>query len=185
VEVGAAERVSSPNGAAPPDEEAAVSVRNLRVGYRTPDGPLWAVDGVDFDIRPGESLGLVGESGCGKSSLGRALLQLMPPDGVVRGRVKIGGRNLVGASEAVLRRRRGEDVGLIFQEPMTRLNPLLKVSDHLVETIRTHRPNTSRDGPARWLAARCPRWVSRPRGWTAIRTSSPAACARGPCWRWP
>src|SRR5699024_12257977 len=55
-------------------DDNAVSVGNLRVGYRTPDGPLWAVDGVDFDIRRGESLGLVGESGCGKSSLGRALI---------------------------------------------------------------------------------------------------------------
>lgn len=139
------EPVSTPNGAAPPDEKTAVSVRGLRVGYRTPDGPLWAVDGVDFDIWPGESLGLVGESGCGKSSLGRALLQLMPPGGVVRGRVEVGGRDLVGASEATLRRWRGEDVGLIFQEPMTRLNPLLKVSDHFVEMIRTHQPDTSKN----------------------------------------
>jgi oligopeptide/dipeptide ABC transporter ATP-binding protein len=145
MEVGASERVTSPNGATLPDEETAVSVRGLRVGYRTPDGPLWAVDGVDFDIRPGESLGLVGESGCGKSSLGRALLQLMPPGGVVRGQIEVGGRNLVGASEATLRRLRGEDVGLVFQEPMTRLNPLLKVSDHFVEMIRTHQPDTSRD----------------------------------------
>ncbi|MQA83426.1 MAG: ATP-binding cassette domain-containing protein [Streptosporangiales bacterium] len=123
----------------------AVSVRGLRVGYRTPDGPLWAVDGVDFEIQPGESLGLVGESGCGKSSLGRALLQLMPPGGVVRGRVEIAGKDLVGASESTLRRRRGEDVSLVFQEPMTRLNPLMRVSDHFVEVIRTHKPDTSRN----------------------------------------
>ena len=126
----------------------AVSVRGLRVGYRTPDGPLWAVDGADFDIQPGESLGLVGESGCGKSSLGRALLQLMPPGGVVRGRVDVGGENLVGASERALRRRRGEDISLVFQEPMTRLNPLMRVSDHFVEVIRTHQPDTSKDEAA-------------------------------------
>src|SRR5699024_9952532 len=65
----------------PAAADTAVTVRNLRVGYRTPDGPLWAVDGVNFAIRRGESLGLVGESGCGKSSLGRALMQIMPPGG--------------------------------------------------------------------------------------------------------
>lgn len=133
------------SGAAGDGRAPAVRVRDLRVGYRTPDGPLWAVDGVDFEIRPGESLGLVGESGCGKSSLGRALLQLMPPGGAVRGEVDINGRDLVGASEATLRRMRGEDAALVFQEPMTRLNPLMKVSDHFVETIRTHQPDVSKD----------------------------------------
>ncbi len=122
----------------------AVTVRNLRAGYRTADGPVWAVDGVDFEIRPGESLGLVGESGCGKSSLGRALLQIMPPGGVTRGSVEVGGEELVGASERRLRARRGEDLALIFQEPMTRLDPLMTVSDHFVEMIRTHHPKTSR-----------------------------------------
>lgn len=142
---GRAEARAGPDVLVSRGAEPAVSVRGLRVGYRTPDGPLWAVDGVDFDIQPGESLGLVGESGCGKSSLGRALLQLMPPGGVVRGRVEVGGEDLVGAAEATLRRRRGEDVSLVFQEPMTRLNPLMRVSDHFVEMIRTHRPGTPKD----------------------------------------
>ncbi len=120
--------------------DKAVVVRNLRVGYRTIDGPLWAVDGVGFEIRHGESLGLVGESGCGKSSLGRALMQIMPPGGVTRGSVKVGGEELIGASAHRLQQRRGNDMALIFQEPMTRLNPLMRVSDHFVEMIRTHRP---------------------------------------------
>jgi oligopeptide/dipeptide ABC transporter ATP-binding protein len=131
-------------GALVADVRPALRVRDLRVGYRTPRGALWAVDGVDFELWPGESLGLVGESGCGKSSLGRALLQLMPPGGVVRGSVELEGRELVGASEAWLRRARGERIALVFQEPMTRLNPLLRVSDHFVEAIRAHRPDTSR-----------------------------------------
>jgi oligopeptide/dipeptide ABC transporter ATP-binding protein len=129
----------------------ALRVRNLRVGYRTVRGPLWAVDGADLEVWPGESLGLVGESGCGKSSLGRALLQLMPPGGVVRGSVQLqagpsdgaaGGPavELVGASEALLRQARGGRIALIFQEPMTRLNPLLRVGQHFVEAIRAHRP---------------------------------------------
>jgi len=126
-------------------EDNAVTARKLRAGYRTPDGPLWAVDGVDFEIRPGESLGLVGESGCGKSSLGRALLQILPPGGVTRGSVKVGGDELVGESERRLRQRRGDDMSLIFQEPMTRLDPLMTVSDHFVEMIRTHYPRTAKD----------------------------------------
>ncbi|QBI21515.1 ABC transporter ATP-binding protein [Egibacter rhizosphaerae] len=130
-----------------------LSVSDLRVGYRTPRGPLWAVDGVDFELRPGEALGLVGESGCGKSSLGRALLNLMPPGGQVRGRVELAPRgthegegpvDLVNASERQLRRIRGERASLVFQEPMTRLDPLMRVSDHFLEAIRAHRPRTDK-----------------------------------------
>ncbi|MPZ89474.1 MAG: ATP-binding cassette domain-containing protein [Nitriliruptorales bacterium] len=121
----------------------ALRVRSLRVGYRTARGPLWAVDDVSFDVHPGESLGLVGESGCGKSSLGRGLLQLLPPGGVARGSVQLGDRELVGASSRRLREIRGEDAALVFQEPMTRLDPLMRVSDHFVEAIRAHRPGTS------------------------------------------
>lgn len=127
-------------------EEAPVArLRDLRVGYRTPSGPLWAVDGVDVELYPGECVGLVGESGSGKSSMGRALLRLMPPGGVVDGQVDINGTDVVAASEPELRRMRGEEVALMFQEPMTRLNPLMRVSDHFVEMIRTHRPGTSKD----------------------------------------
>jgi len=125
--------------------EPVLRVRELRVAYRTTRGPLWAVDGVDLDVRPGESLGLVGESGCGKSSLARALLQLMPPGGVVRGSVRLGDQELVGAPEATLRRLRGNDLALIFQEPMTRLDPLMRLSDHFVEAIRAHDRRTSRN----------------------------------------
>ncbi len=128
-----------------PSQQPVVRARDLRVAYRTERGPLWAVDGADLDVHPGESLGLVGESGCGKSSLGRALMQLMPPGGVVQGSVELLGEELVGAKESLLRQRRGEDMTLIFQEPMSRLNPLEKVSDHFVEMIRTHRPGTSKD----------------------------------------
>src|SRR5699024_10672583 len=127
------------------NDDNAVSVRNLRVGYRTPDGPLWAVDGVDFDIRHGESVGLVGECGCGKSSLGGALMQIMPRGGATQGRVSIHGENLIGAPRHRLRQRRGNDMALIFQEPMTRLNPLMKVSEHFVEMIHTHHPETARE----------------------------------------
>ncbi|MPY80998.1 MAG: ATP-binding cassette domain-containing protein [Actinophytocola sp.] len=126
-------------------ERLAARVRDLRVGYRTASGPLWAVDGVSFDLKPGECVALVGESGCGKSSMGRAMLRLMPPGGVVQGQVEIGGTDVVTASESEVRKLRGEGASLMFQEPMTRLNPLQRVSDHFVEMIKTHLPKTSRE----------------------------------------
>lgn len=129
----------------PVAEEAVLDVDELRAGYRTPDGPLWAVDGVSFAVGAGEALGLVGESGCGKSSLGRALLQLMPPGGHVTGSVRLSGEELVGASPTTLRRVRGERASLVFQEPMSRLNPLLRVSDHFVEAVRAHRADATKD----------------------------------------
>ncbi|GAA5129272.1 dipeptide/oligopeptide/nickel ABC transporter permease/ATP-binding protein [Haloechinothrix salitolerans] len=127
------------------DEGLAAKVRDLRVGYRTASGPLWAVDGVSFDIKKGETVALVGESGCGKSSMGRAMLRLMPPGGVVGGQVEIGGTDVATAPESEVRKLRGEGASLMFQEPMTRLNPLERVSDHFVEMIRTHKPKTSRE----------------------------------------
>ncbi len=125
-------------------ESGSVSVQDLSVGYRTPDGPVWAVDGISFEIQPGESLGLVGESGCGKSTLGRALMQLLPPGAGAYGSVRVGDDELIGKSERLLRQQRGEDISMIFQEPMTRLNPLMRVGDHFVEMIRTHRSGISR-----------------------------------------
>ncbi|MPY99895.1 MAG: ATP-binding cassette domain-containing protein [Actinophytocola sp.] len=132
-------------------EGLAVKVRDLRVGYRTASGPLWAVDGVSFDIKRGETVALVGESGCGKSSMGRAMLRLMPPGGVVHGQVDVDGTDVVTAPGSEVRKLRGEGVSLMFQEPMTRLNPLERVSDHFVEMIRTHKPKTARE-QARALA---------------------------------
>src|SRR5699024_4838563 len=80
-----------------------------------------------------------------KSSLGRALMRLLPPGGVVDGSVTVGGHDVTKASARTLRRMRGEDISMVFQEPMTRLNPLMKVSSHFVETIRTHQPRVSAD----------------------------------------
>jgi oligopeptide/dipeptide ABC transporter ATP-binding protein len=118
--------------------EPVVSVRDLRVYYGTPRGVVRAVDRVSLDIGAGEVLGLVGESGCGKSTLGRGILGLLPEAAVSDGQVLYGGRNLVGMSDKELRRLRGPDLGLIFQEPMTRLNPLMRIEDHFRETIEQH-----------------------------------------------
>ena len=125
--------------------DVVLETRDLKVSYGTPRGGLYAVDGVDVTLRAGESLGIVGESGCGKSSLGRGLMQLLPPGGRVEGSVLLAGDELVGSTGSTLRRSRGEDLALIFQEPMTRLDPLMRVADHFVEAIRTHRSDVSRD----------------------------------------
>jgi peptide/nickel transport system ATP-binding protein len=118
--------------------EPVVSVRDLRVYYGTTRGTVRAVDRVSLDIGPGEVLGLVGESGCGKSTLGRGILGLLPEGAASDGEVMYGGRNLVGMSDKELRRLRGPDLGLIFQEPMTRLNPVMRIEDHFRETIEQH-----------------------------------------------
>ncbi len=118
--------------------EPILQVRNLRVYYGTPGRPVRAVDGVSLEIGEREVIGLVGESGCGKSTLGRGILGLLPEGARADGEVLYGGRNLVGLPRKAVRRLRGPDLGLIFQEPMTRLNPLLRISDHFRETLEQH-----------------------------------------------
>jgi peptide/nickel transport system ATP-binding protein len=124
--------------------EPLVSIRDLRIWYGTPRGPVRAVDGVSLDLRAGETVALVGESGCGKSTLGRSLLGLLAPGASVDGTVRYRGEDLTAASPRRLRELRGDEIGLIFQEPMTRLDPLMRVSDHFSEVLRAHVPNLSR-----------------------------------------
>ena len=115
-----------------------LQVNDLRVWYGTDRGPVKAVDGVSLEIRAGETLGVVGESGCGKSTLGRGIMGLLPRGAVTDGEVLFGGRNLVGLGDRELRHLRGPELGLIFQEPMTRLNPLMRIEDHFKETLEAH-----------------------------------------------
>jgi oligopeptide/dipeptide ABC transporter ATP-binding protein len=120
-----------------------LQVRRLRVYYGTPGRPVRAVEDVSLEIGEGEVVGLVGESGCGKSTLGRGILGLLPEGARADGEVLYGGRNLVGLSPKELRRLRGPDLGLVFQEPMTRLNPLSRISEHFRETLKQHEPSLS------------------------------------------
>ena len=146
--------VTPSDGTSPgPVSDTALLVAELRVTYATPRGPVVAVEGASLEIKRGESLGLVGESGCGKSTLGRGILGILPPGTTVTGRVVIGGVDLATLDADDRRRARGERAALIFQEPMTRLDPLQRVEDHFVETIRAHHPETSRSD-ARAMAAK-------------------------------
>ena len=121
------------------------SVENLRVAYPQRRGQSgWAVDGVSLTLQPGEKLGLVGESGCGKSTLGRAAMRLLPESTLIEGQVLFTGESVFEMNASRLRRFRGEAVALIFQDPMTRLDPLMTVGQHCVETLQAHRPNLSK-----------------------------------------
>ena len=134
--------------------EPVLSARDLRVWYGTESGPVRAVDGVSFDVHPGETLGLVGESGCGKTTLGRGLLGLLPRGAKVAGEVRYRDTNLVGLRPREIQALRGPHLGMIFQEPLTRLNPLLRISDHFEETLRAHEADlSSQDARHRALEA--------------------------------
>ncbi|MBW4693591.1 MAG: ABC transporter ATP-binding protein [Lyngbya sp. HA4199-MV5] len=126
--------------------DALFQVDQLRVAYpqRVTEAIAWAVDDVSFSLNPGERLGLVGESGCGKSTLGRAVMRLLPEDTRITGQVTFDGQAVFDLSPAALRRFRGEAVALIFQDPMTRLDPLMTIGDHCLETLRSHQPQLSR-----------------------------------------
>jgi peptide/nickel transport system ATP-binding protein len=116
-------------------------VRDLRTHFFTQDGVTRAVDGVSFEVAPGETLGIVGESGCGKSVTALSIMRLLPPRmaRTVGGTVEFEGRNLLDLSEAEMRDIRGNRVAMIFQEPMTSLNPVLTIGDQISETVRITR----------------------------------------------
>jgi peptide/nickel transport system ATP-binding protein len=123
---------------------AVLDVRDLRVWYAGPNGPVRAVDGVSFALEPGEVLGLVGESGCGKSTLGRGLMGLLPRGAAVDGSLRFDGAELLSLPTKQRERLRGAGMGLIFQEPMTRLDPLMRVSEHFTEALKAHEPGLSK-----------------------------------------
>ncbi len=133
-------------------DEPLLSVRELVVGLDTPRGPADAVRGVSFTIGRGETLGLIGESGCGKSLTALALLGLLPEGARVTGSVRFGGRELVGMPDEALCRLRGDRVGFVFQEPMTALNPVHRIGRQIAEPLRLHRGMGERDARTEAIA---------------------------------
>ena len=141
------------NRDAGPDVAPLLSVRNLRVEFPSRRGTLVAVDGVSFDIAPGEVLGVVGESGAGKSVTGAAIIGLLEPPGrIAGGEIHLAGRRIDNLPAEALRRVRGREIGAVFQDPLTSLNPLYTVGRQLVETIQTHLDASAREARERALA---------------------------------
>jgi peptide/nickel transport system ATP-binding protein len=134
--------------------EPLLAVRDLRVGFATEGGLLRAVDGVSFDLAAGEVLAIVGESGAGKSAAAQTIMGLTRSHNArIEGSVKLHGDELVDAGDAVLRELRGEQVAMVFQDPMTSFNPVYRVGAQIVEAIRAHRDDVSKaDARARAVA---------------------------------
>ena len=118
-----------------------LELEQLRLRY--PGSEHWTLDGLDLSLEPGETLALVGSSGCGKSTVARAVMQLLPQGTVCEGRLALTGQDPRQLRRPQLRQLRGEAVGLVFQDPMTRMNPLMSVGGHLIDTLTAHRPHTS------------------------------------------
>jgi oligopeptide/dipeptide ABC transporter ATP-binding protein len=128
-----------------------LSVNGLRVGFATEGGVVQAVDGVTFDLRPGEVVAIVGESGSGKSVTAQTIIGLTRANNArIEGSVQLDGRELTSAGDAEMRDLRGERVAMVFQDPMTSFNPVYRIGNQIVEAIRAHRPDTSKaEGRAR------------------------------------
>jgi oligopeptide/dipeptide ABC transporter ATP-binding protein len=126
------------------EDKSLYSINDLVVDYHTRLGALRAVDHVSFEIQRGDVLGLVGESGCGKSTLGKAMMRMIQEPGrITSGELWFDGRDLMKASDEEMRQLRGSRISMVFQDPMTSLNPVQQIIEHLTETIRTHENSVS------------------------------------------
>src|SRR5271168_3954781 len=130
-----------------------LSVRDLKVEFAARRGPLVALDGVSFEIARGEILGVVGESGAGKSLTGLAIIGLLDPPGrIAGGQIRLEGERIDNLPAARMREIRGRRIGIIFQDPLTSLNPLLRIGDQLTETILAHKSVGRREARERAIA---------------------------------
>ena len=140
-----------PDGTAPPaDGEPILQVTNLQTHFGTVDGVVRAVEGLSFHINAGETVGIVGESGCGKSVTSMSILRLIQePPGRIAGSIRFQGRELLTLPETEMRKLRGDEISMIFQEPMTSLNPVLTVGRQIGETLRLHQGLSARQAESR------------------------------------
>ena len=127
---------------------ALLQVRDLRVSFETTDGTVHAVNGVDLTVQAGQSLAVVGESGSGKSQIMLAIMGLLAPNGSAAGSVEFEGTQLVGLDEAAFNRIRASRIAIVFQDPMTSLNPYMRISDQMTEVLTLHRGMSRREALA-------------------------------------
>jgi oligopeptide/dipeptide ABC transporter ATP-binding protein len=118
-----------------------LEVKNLKTKFRTDDGQFYAVDDVSFSVKPGRTLGIVGESGCGKSVTSLSIMRLIQAPGTIEsGEILLNGKNILSLSEKEMMKLRGSDIAMIFQEPMTSLNPVYTIGNQIDEAVATHQP---------------------------------------------
>ena len=122
-----------------------LELQNLHVSYRTPRGTVQAVRGVDLTLQPGEVLAIVGESGCGKSALCKAVMRLLPDNADIEGRILVNGTDIAPYPEKELQKLRGRLFSMVFQDPMTALNPSMTIGAQIAEAVLVHEPKISRD----------------------------------------
>ena len=159
-----------------------LDVRNLSTQFVTRGGVVRAVDDVSWDVKEGETVALVGESGCGKSVSALSIMRLVsqPAGQITGGQVMFKGRDLLTLGEEEMRRVRGREIAMIFQEPMTSLNPVLTVGRQLTEGLEIHLGQTSDQARARAIELLAMVGISDPeRRLPSTRTSSAAACGSG------
>src|SRR5437588_1011532 len=127
-----------------------LEVDGLKTRIRLRNGTVHAVDGLSFEVEPGETVGIVGESGCGKTMAAMSIMRLLPRGGYIAdGAISFLGRDLVGLSDADIRTVRGNEIGMVFQDPMTSLNPTMTIGRQIAEVVSIHRPVSSREAMTR------------------------------------
>ncbi|MDQ5862887.1 MAG: ATP-binding cassette domain-containing protein, partial [Actinomycetota bacterium] len=123
--------------------DAVLSVRNLNVSFNSENGAVHAVRGVDFDLMPGKTLGIVGESGSGKSVTSLAIMGLLPATAEISGSVRLKGKELLGLSDKAMCAYRGNDIAMVFQDPLSSLTPVYTVGTQITEALTIHNPGMS------------------------------------------
>ncbi len=157
-----------------------LEVENLTVEFPTRRGTLTAIEDVCLEVAPGEILGMVGESGAGKSMTGAAIIGLIEPPGrIARGEIRLNGKRIDNLDRESMRRMRGRQIGAIFQDPLTSLNPVLTVGEQLIETIQTHLKMTRHEARERARSTGCAgsAFLRLKSAWIPIRTNIQGACA--------
>ena len=161
-------------------KETVLQVKNLKTYFYTEEGMVPAVDGLDFELGKGETLAIVGESGCGKSVTSLSVLRIVPtpPGKILDGEILYKGEDLLKKSEREMRAIRGNEISMIFQEPLTSLNPVFTIGKQITDILRMHQGMNKKQAYEKAVEMLAKVRIPRRKKWsTTIRTSCPAVCA--------